>query len=157
MTTDVMENIRKTMGWCPQKKNISSTGDMFISGYSNCSKNSAFNDQSAGNMDIPIQSRFEWRMLAVLLGFIALVLIGSEKAGTYGYVLPSFFVYIALVFILGRSRLSVGNGALKISVPLSKEVLIPKNSIRSMEIIENSAGRHKSRHWAMLILIRNSA
>ncbi|VVB95694.1 Uncharacterised protein [uncultured archaeon] len=152
MTLHVTAAIRKIMGWCPQKKIVSSAEDLFISGYANCSKNRAFNDQSVGSMDIPIQSGFEWRVLAVLLGFIALVLFGSEKAGTYGYVLPSFFVYIALVFIFSRSKASVGNGALKISAPLSKEILIPKNSIRNVEIIENSAGRNKFRHLALLIL-----
>ncbi len=151
MTTDVMENIRKTMGWCPQKKADSCNDYVFIPGYSHSNIPHA-SEKTIKKMDVPIQSIYEWRSVAVLLGFIALILIGSEKAGTYGYVLPSFFVYIALVFIFSRSKVSVGNGALKISAPLSKGILIPKNSISSMEIIENSAGRNKLRHSALLIL-----
>ncbi|NJD77217.1 MAG: hypothetical protein FIB08_09015 [Candidatus Methanoperedens sp.] len=142
---------KKLMGWCPLKKADPGIDYVFISDYSYSNKPPA-SDNTVRKMDVPIQSIYEWRMLAVLLGFIALVLIGSERAGTYMYVFPSFFVYIALVFIFGRSKASIGNGTLKISAPLSKEVLIPKNSIRSMEIIENSASRNKLRHLALLIL-----
>ncbi|HEY9247210.1 MAG TPA: hypothetical protein VIO11_10225, partial [Candidatus Methanoperedens sp.] len=140
---NAIESVRKLMGWCPQKKIVSNAGNVFISGYANCSKNGAFDGQYVESMEIPIQSRLELRIFAILLGFIALVLIGSERAGTYGYVLPSFFIYTALVIIFSHSKISVGNGALKISTPLSKGILIPENTINKVEIIENSAGRNK--------------
>ncbi len=145
-------SIRKMMGWCPLKK-IDSIVDYAVSqGYA-LSGNAPVNDKPIRNMDIPVQSIYEWRILAILLAFITLILIGSQRAGTFRYVLPPFFVYILLVFILSRTKLSVGGGTLRISIPFSRTVIIPKNSITSMEIIENIARKHKLRNLAGLILI----
>ncbi len=142
---------KKLMGWCPLKKVESSVDYAVFPGYAHSSRAPMYYNP-ATSMDIPVQSMHEWRMIAFLLGFIALVLIGSQRAGTFGYMLPSFLVYIALVFISGRTKVSVENGTLKISKLFSRSVTIPENSINSMEIIENIASRHKFRNLAGLIL-----
>lgn len=149
--TAFVENIKRMMGWCPLRKTESSVDYAVFLGYAHSSKGSA-HDNPAGNMNIPVQSIYEWRTFAFLLAFIALILIGSQRAGTFKYVLPSFFIYVGLVAILGRTKVSVENGTLRISIPFSRDVIIPENSITSMEILENIASLHKLRNLAGLIL-----
>lgn len=109
-------------------------------------------DNSAESLDVPVQSAYEWRTFVFLLAFIALILIVSQRTGSYRYVLPSFLIYIALIFILNRKKVSVGNGTLKIGIPFSRDIIIPKNSISNMEILENIGSRHKFRNLSGLIL-----
>jgi len=149
--TTLIENIRKIMGWCPQKKIVYRTEDEFISDYAYCSKIHADNYPTHEGMDVPLQM-FDWRFWAIFGGFIVLSLSVSSWIGTYRYLFPSSFILIALLFIFFHTKLSVGSETLRISTPILGDIVIPKNSIKSIEIFENYGNRHKLRSLVLFML-----
>ncbi len=151
MIVNVKEIIRKTMGWCPQKKIIYRTEDEFISAYANSSKTQANDNTIHKGMDVPLQM-FDWRIWGVLCGLIILILSVSAWIGTYRYLFPSSFILIALLFIFFHTKLSVGSETLRITTPILGDIVIPKNSIKSIEIFENYANKHKLRSLFLIML-----
>jgi len=77
---NVMENIRKMMGWCPQKKIVYRTEDEFISDYAYCSKTPADDNTIHKGMDVPLQM-FDWRIWAIILGFTGLIVFSIAWVG----------------------------------------------------------------------------
>jgi len=146
------EHIRKLMGWCPQKKIVYRTEDEFISAYANCSKTHADDNTIHKGMDVPLQM-FDWRLWAVLCGLIVLILSVSAWIGTYRYLFPSSFILIALLFIFFHTKLSVGSETLRISTPILGDIIVPRNSIKSIEIFENYGNRHKLRSLVSLVVM----
>lgn len=151
MTINVTEIIRKTMGWCPRKKIVYRTEDEFISDYAYSSKTHADDKTIHKGMDVPLQM-FDWRIWVVFGGFIVLILSVSAWIGTYRYLFPSSFILIALLFISFHTKLSVGSETLRITTPILGDIVIPKNSIKSIEIFENYPNKHKLRSLVPLIL-----
>jgi len=94
-----LENIRKMMGWCPQERVVFDNNDFFSSGnsYRTGTANYDGNDQF---MDIPVQM-FDWRIFAVIFGFIGLLLFGIQRSDTY-LILLSLLLYASL-FIFDRT------------------------------------------------------
>ena len=149
--TVVIEHIKKLMGWCPRKKIVYRTEGEFISDYANGSKAHANDNTIHHGMDVPLQM-FEWRIWAVLCGLIVLILSVSAWIGTYRYLFPSLFILISLLFIFFHTKLSVGRETLRISTPILGDIVIPKNSIKSIEIFENYANKHKLRSLVLFML-----
>jgi hypothetical protein len=143
--------LRLRLGWCPQKKIVYRTEDDFISDYAYCSKTHADDNTIHHGMDVPLQM-FDWRIWAIFCGFIVLILSVSAWIGTYRYLFPSSFILIAMLFIFFHTKLSVGSVTLRISTPILGDIVIPKNSIKSIEIFENYANKHKLRSLVPLIL-----
>ncbi|MFZ3060336.1 MAG: hypothetical protein WA102_11460 [Candidatus Methanoperedens sp.] len=143
--------LRLWLGWCPQKKIVYRTEDEFISDYA-CSSTAHANDNTIHKgMDVPLQM-FDWRIWAIFCGFIVLILSVSAWIGTYSYLFPSSFILIALLFLFFHTKLSVGSETLRITTPILGDIVIPKNSIKSIEIFENYANKHKLRSLVPLIL-----
>lgn len=151
MTINVAETIRKMMSWCPQKKIVYRTEDEFISDYACSSKTHADDNTIHHGMDVPLQM-FNWHFWAVPWGFIVLILSVSAWIGTYRYLFPSSFILIALLFIFFHTKLSFGSETLRISTPILGDIVIPKNSIKSIEIFENYANKHKLRSLVLFML-----
>lgn len=151
LTVNIVDKVKRLMGWCPQKKIIYRTEDEFISDYAYCSKTHADNYPIHEGMDVPLQM-FDWRIWAVLCSLILLILSVSSWIGTYEYLFPSSFILIALLFIFFHTKLSVGSETLRINTPILGDIVIPKNSIKSIEIIENYAYRHKLQSLVLLTL-----
>lgn len=151
LTVNIVDKVKRLMGWCPQGKIVYRTEDEFISDYAYCSKTHADNYPIHEGMDVPLQM-FNWRFWAVPWGFIVLILSVSAWIGTYRYLFPSSFILIALLFIFFHTKLSVGSETLRISTPILGDIVIPKNSIKSIEIFENYANRHKLRSLVLFIL-----
>jgi hypothetical protein len=145
------EHVRKLIGWCPQKKIVYRTEDEFISAYANCSKTHADDNTIHKGMDVPLQM-FDWRIWAIFCGFIVLILSVSAWIGTYRYLFPSSFILIALLFIFFHTKLSVGSETLRISTPIFGDIIVPRNSIKSIEIFENYGNRHKLRSLVLFML-----
>lgn len=104
----------------------------------------AHNDKPAESMDVPIQM-FDWRLLVVIGGFVVLILIVSKLAGTYEYAIPFSFILVALFFIFVHAKVSVGSETMRIRTPILGDTIIPKNSVKKIEIFENYGNRHKLR------------
>ncbi len=138
--TAFTENIRKIMGWCPQKIEILSTENMYIQDNTYSSKKSS-NTQFLDGIDVHVLM-FDRLILAIFLALIGLILIGSAWAGTFGYVFVLAYILCELLFILFQTKLSVNNATLRISSFL-KNIIIPINSVNSVEILENPAKKHK--------------
>jgi hypothetical protein len=144
--------MRKMMGWCPQKKIVYRTEDEFISDYAYHSKTHAKDNPIPECMDVPLQM-FDWRIWAFFGGFIVLILSVSAWMDTYNYLFPSSFILIALLFIFFHTKLSVGNETLRISTPILDDIIVPRNSIKSIEIFENYGNRHKLRSLVSLAVM----
>jgi hypothetical protein len=151
LPVNVFETIKKFMGWCPQEKIDFKIKDEFVPGYINSSKTHANDNMIHKGMDVPLQM-FDWRTWAVLFGLIVLILSVSSWIGTYEYLFPFSFILIALLFIFFHTKLSVGSETLRINTPILGDIVIPKNSIKSIEIIENYAYKHKLRILVPLIM-----
>jgi len=151
MTMNVIETVRKMMGWCPQEKINCKIEDEFVPAYIYSSKTHADNYPTHEGMDVPLQM-FDWRTWAVLCGLIVLILSVSSWIGTYEYLFPFSFILIALLFIFFHTKLSVGSETLRINTLILSEIVIPKNSIKSIEIFENYAYKHKLRILVPLIM-----
>lgn len=149
--TTFSENIRKIMGWCPQEKIVYRTEDEFISDYAYSSKTHTDDNTIHKGMDVPLQM-FDWRIWAIFCGFIVLILSVSAWIGTYRYLFPSSFILIALLFIFFYTKLSVGSETLRITTPILGDIVIPKNSIKNIEIFENYANRHTLRSLVLFML-----
>lgn len=149
MTINVAETIRKMMGWCPQERVVFDNNDFFSSGnsYRTGTANYDGNDQF---MDIPVQM-FDWRIFAVIFGFIGLLLFGIRRSDTY-VILLSLLLYASL-FIFDRTKISVDGGILRIRFPVLGEKRYPKSSIDKIELIENYAHRHRMRSLIALTLV----
>jgi hypothetical protein len=149
------ESVRKLMGWCPQEKTYR-TEDKFILDYAYCSKaqtdNDSVHEDMSMNMDVPLQM-FDWRIWAVILGFAALIIIGSSWTGTYRYFIPMSSILIALLIIFFNTKLSIGSETLKITTPIVGDITVPKNSIISIEIFENYGNRHKRNSLVSLVMM----
>ena len=142
--TSAIEPIKRLIGWCPKTKKVYSTEDEFISDYAS--------NTSIESMDVPIQM-FDWRFWAVFLGFIVLILFVSAWVGTYRYLFPSSFILVALLFIFFHTKVSVGSETLRISTPILDDIIIPRSSIKNIEIFENYANRHRLRSLVSFILL----
>lgn len=151
MIGNFAENIRKTMGWCPQKIKFSSPENVFISDYTHGDKSRA-SYNPVEMMDVPLQM-FDWRIWAIILGFTGLIVFGIAWAGTFSYVIPISFVLIALLMIFSHTKLSLDNEVLRISTPLLNDIVISKKSIKSIEIFENYANRHYLRSLVSLVVM----
>lgn len=152
MTMNVIETVRKMMGWCPQKKIDCKIDDEFVPGYVYSSKTHANDNMINKSMDVPLQM-FDWRTWAVLCSLIVLILSVSSWIGTYEYLFPFSFILIALLFIFFHTKLSVGSETLRINTPILGDIVILKNSIKSIEIIENYSYKHKLRSLGSLNLL----
>lgn len=145
------ENIRNFMGWCPQKKISYGIQDGFISDHACSSKSHADNNPIHEDMDVPLQM-FDRRIWAIFGGFIVLILAISVWIGTFSYLFPSSFILIALLFTFFHTKLSVGSETLRITTPILGDIVISKNNIKSIEIFENYANRHKLRSLVLFML-----
>ncbi len=150
--TAFTENIRKIMGWCPHENFVYRTENLFISDYANSSNTHNDDNSIPGDMDVPLQM-FDWRVWAVILGFAGLIIIGSSWTGTYRYFIPMSSILIALLIVFFHTKLSIGSETLKITTPILGDTVIPKNSIKSIEIFENYGNRHKRNSLASLVMM----
>ncbi|KAB2944900.1 MAG: hypothetical protein MPEBLZ_02942 [Candidatus Methanoperedens nitroreducens] len=150
--TAFIKNIRKIMGWCPQEKIVYRSEDEFISDYASRSKIHTNNNSINEDMDVPLQM-FDWRIWAIILGFAGLIIIGSAWAGTYRYFIPVSSILIALLIVFFHTKLSIGSETLKITTPILGDTVIPKSSIKSIEIFENYGNRHKLRSLVSLVVM----
>ena len=152
--TAFIDYVRKIMGWCPQEKIFYRTGDQLILDHTYCSK--AHTDNGSihedVDMDVPLQM-YDWRIWAIILGFMGLILIGSAWAGTYRYFIPMSSILIALLIVFFHTKLSIDSETLKIITPILGDTVIPKNSIKSIEIFENYGNRHKLRSLVSLVVM----
>lgn len=110
------------------------------------------NNSIHGDMDVPLQM-FDWRVWAVILGFAGLIIIGSAWAGTDRYFIPVSSILIVLLIIFFNTKLSIGSETLKIATPILGDIMIPKNSITSIEIFENYGNRHKRNSLVSLVMM----
>ena len=153
--TAFIDYVRKIMGWCPQEK-IYRTEDEFILDHTYCSKahtdNNSIHEDMNVDMDVPLQM-FDWRIWAIILGFAGLIIIGSAWAGTYRYFIPVSSILIALLIVFFHTKLSIGSETLRIATPILGDTVIPKNSIKSIEIFENYGNRHKLRSLVSLVMM----
>jgi len=150
--TAFTENIRKIMGWCPHEKIVYMTENLFISDYANISKTHSDDNSIHEDMDVPLQM-FDWRVWAVILGFAGLIIIGSAWTGTDRYFIPLSSILIVLLIIFFNTKLSIGSETLKIATPILGDLMIPKNSITSIEIFENYGNRHKRNSLVSLVMM----
>lgn len=151
--TVVIEHIKKLMGWCPNAGTLTRRKSVQ---FDNLTVNAPGSKTHADDtihkaMDVPLQMS-NWRFWAVFWGFIVLILSVSAWIGTYRYLFPSSFILIALLFIFFHTKLSVGSESLRISTPILGDIVIPKNSIKSIEIFENYGNRHKLRSLVLMML-----
>jgi len=149
MILNFAENIRKMMGWCPQKRVVCNHNDEFFSenAFSTCT---ATYDENNQYMDIPVQM-FDWRIFAVMFSSIALLLIGIQRSNIY-VIFLSFLLYISL-FIFDRTKISVDKNMLRIRFPLLGEKRYHKNDIDKVKSGENYAHKHRVRSLIALILV----
>ncbi len=173
MTINITETIRKVMGWCPQERVVYDHNDVFFSENAYRTGTAAY-DEKKQYMDIPIQMlalrrldipiqmlNRRWTVilgfmgLAIVLGFVGLILSGSAWTVIRGYMLLCLLILLVLLFIFDRTKLTVSDGILKIStnMPVFGDVLIPKNNIKNIEITDNDAKRHKLRTFIALTLM----
>ena len=145
------EYIRKTMGWCPQKIKFSSPENVFISDSTPGDKSLASYNPFE-KMDVYLQM-FDWRIWTVILIFTGLIVFGIAWAGIFSHVIPISLVLIALLILFSHTKLSVDNEVLRIRTPILKDIVIPKKSIKSIEIFENYGNRHKLRSLVSLIVM----
>ncbi|VVB95693.1 Uncharacterised protein [uncultured archaeon] len=138
--TAFTENIRKIMGWCPQKTKFSITEKVFIQDNTYNSKKSA-NTGFLDGINVQVQI-FDRLILAIFLALTGLILIGSAWAGTFRYVFVLAYILCELLFILFQTKLSVNNATFRISSFL-KNIVIPINSVNSVVIFENPAKKYK--------------
>lgn len=103
-------------------------------------------------MDVPLQM-FDWRIWAVILGYAGSVIISSAWAGTDRYFITLSSILVALLIIFFNTKLSIGSETLKITTPILGDIIIPKNSIKSIEIFENYGNRHKRNSLASLLMM----
>ncbi len=156
MTTDVMKNIRKTMGWCPQKNdNIlqAQTDDFARFLTLNPRKSSGFIEK----MDVPLYM-LDWRMLGILLIFLSSFIILSltdHLNRTPASYLGTMLIMAALmlfVFLSNRYRVSINSENLLIKTPVLLSIKIPKNRINNIKSIDNII--YKQKHgWRDTVLI----
>ena len=149
MILNFAENIRKMMGWCPQKRVVCNHNDEFFSenAFSTCT---ATYDENNQYMDIPVQM-FDWRIFAVMFSSIALLLIGIQRSNIY-VIFLSFLLYVSL-FIFDRTKISVDKNMLRIRFPLLGEKRYHKNDIDKVKSGENYAHKHRVRSLIALILV----
>jgi len=149
MILNFAENIRKMMGWCPQKRVVCNHNDEFFSenAFSTCT---ATYDENNQYMDIPVQM-FDWRIFAVMFSSIALLLIGIQRSNIY-VIFLSFLLYISL-FIFDRTKISVDKNMLRIRFPLLGEKRYHKNDIDKVKSGENYAHKHRVQSLIALILV----
>ncbi|HEY9206182.1 MAG TPA: hypothetical protein VIO58_09690 [Candidatus Methanoperedens sp.] len=156
MTTDVTEDIGKTMGWCPQKDNNifqAQIEDFARSVDLNPRKSSGFIEK----MDVPLYM-LEWRMIGILLilisSFFILSLADHLNRTPVSY-LGAMLIMAALmlfVFLLNRYRISINSENLLIRTPVLLSIKIPKNRIKNIKSIDNII--YKQKHgWGNTVLI----
>ena len=149
MTINIMETVRKMMGWCPQEKIVYDSGDLFSLGNAYCTGTTAC-DEKHQYMDIPVQM-FDWRIFAVMFSSIGLLLFGIQRSNTY-VILLSLLLYASL-FIFDRTKISVDKDMLRIRFPLLGEKRYHKSDIDKVKSGENYAHKHRVRSLIALILV----
>lgn len=144
-----LETVRKIMGWCPHEKVVYDCGVLFSS--ENAFRTgTATGGENDSYVNMPVQM-FDWRIIAVLFGFICLLLIGIQRSDMY-IILASLFLYASL-FIFDRTKISVDGGMLRIRFPVLGEKRYPESNIEKIELIENYLYRHRMRSLIALTLV----
>ena len=165
-----LENIRKMMGWCPQKD------FELMQTRKNCSQDVGYtnlnpirvNNELIDRMDVPVQiligrldatvlifGRRAWTIFlgSIVLAFVGLFLVATLQTGIRIYMslyLLSLFVFI---FAFEQTKLSVSRDILRIIQPIFGEIKISKNCIENIETNDNYANRHRLRNSIALIVM----
>ncbi len=101
-------------------------------------------------MDIPVQM-IDWRIFAVGLSSIGLLLFGVYRSNEYVILLSLLF--FALLFVLDRTKISVAREMLTIRTPVLGVKHIPESDIDKVESFENYGHKHRIRTLISFTLI----
>ncbi len=134
------ENVRKMMGWCPQKTKFLEVESVSLSDRNYSIKKGDDSDFFEG-INVHVEM-FDAPVLAIYVIFIGLILTGSAWAGTFRYVLIFAYILCELLFILFQTKLSIDSATLRVSSFL-RNIIIPINSINSVAILENPAKKYR--------------
>jgi hypothetical protein len=169
----ILENIKRLMGWCPQKdltlmqarKNCSqdfgyaNPDPVRVSSKSIERINIPLQMLAFRRLDVPIQMlNRRWSFvlgfmgLAIVLGNLGLVLV-REWAVMRWYMLLCVLIVLLLLFIFDRTKISMHGGMLNISTPIFGDVIIPENNIQYIEVLDNYTNRHRLRTSIALIFM----
>ncbi len=154
--TAFTENIRKIMGWCPQKDN-----NIFQTQIEDFERSVDLNPRKSSGliekMDVPLYM-LEWRMIGILLilisSFFILSLTDYLNRTPVSY-LGTMLIMAALmlfVFLSNRYRVSINSENVLIRTPVLLSIKIPKNKIKNIKSIDNII--YKQKHgWENTVLI----
>lgn len=155
--TTLAENIRKMMGWCPQKENgflQEQTKGLLHSTSLNLNparESSGLPNEIHLPLDLP-----DWRKLAIILvlGFSILILISvdylNRTSTSYFGIIISKFTFIILFNLLDQNKVSIDSEKLVIKTSFFESIKISKNNIKNIKIIENVIYKYS---WINLVLI----
>jgi hypothetical protein len=155
--TTFSENIRKMMGWCPQKQN-----DLFQGQTKGLMHSTSLNlNPARESSGLPYEIRLpldlpDWRELAIILilGFSGLILIFidylNRTTASYFGIITVNISFIIFFNLLDHNKVSINSEKLVIKKSFFKSIKIPRNNIKSIKIIENILYKY---NWINLILI----
>lgn len=159
MTMNVMKNIRKLMGWCPQKENgifqsqTKGMTDSLTPSINPARKSNGIIEQ----MDIPLHF-FDWRSGIIIIVLFISYFITSINAHVYGTTL-SYLIFILIVvtslvflYLSYHYRVSINPEELLINTPLLSSIRFPKSKIESVKNIENIIYKQKH-NWINFVNI----
>jgi hypothetical protein len=156
-----LENIRKMMGWCPQKDfGFMQAGDTkhrtgmhdFFDGYGDTQKKRwkkvlvdvPFLDSGMIRIFLPI-----W-----IAGFILMIVVNYYSILDF-FIILAYYLTLLLLVLENRTTVELANGTIIIHRPFLRSIVIKKNEITKTQVIKNFA--HTTR-WifrpvALILLI----
>lgn len=149
MMVNIVDKVKRMMGWCPQEKVVYNCEDVFFSHNTLCASTDSYNEKRQ-YMDIPVQM-FDWRIFVIIFGSIGLLLTGIQRSDIY--MVPLSLLLYASLFIFDRTKISVYGEMLTIRTPVLGEKRIHKNDIDEVGSFENYGHKHRVRTLISLTLI----
>ena len=159
MTINIVESVRKMMGWCPQQENnLFQEQTKFLIPATSLNFNPPLKSiGSIKQIDVPMYMT-DWRMVAILIAVFLSFFIASLTDHLYRTPL-SFIVtmlimvtLIVLLFLSKRYIISINSEELQIKTPLLSSIKIPKSQIKSVKNIDNII--YKQKHsWVNTVFI----
>ncbi|MFZ3385389.1 MAG: hypothetical protein WA144_15830 [Candidatus Methanoperedens sp.] len=151
--TTLIENVRKLMGWCPQKTDFSAVKDVYNIDYAH-NDNRKSNYYPVKNMDVPIQM-LDWRIFSIvlILGISGFISIFFDLFNGFPGIILVYIIFILLFISIDRIKISIDPEKVQILKPFLKPVNIPKHDINCIKIIDNSIYKHRWMNFFLIIFI----
>lgn len=149
MMVNIVDKVKRLMGWCPQEKVVYNREIVFFSHNALCTSTAAYNEKHQ-YMDIPVQIS-DWRIFVAMFVYIGLLLTGIQRSDIY--LIPLSLLLYASLFIFDRTKVSVDKEMLTIKTPILGEKRIHKSDIDEVGSFENYGHKHRVRTLISLTLV----